>query len=147
MSQQGPLLVVSNAGRPSFISALDEARMFPVLETRFADAVRAVAQMQPSAVLADMQGADHAQFEVLANSVAARSPYLPLVAIGPGAPLPDNALPFSPHAGNFVRLPGRLSAALRVRALHITVLRRLSQEPTTRLPDSDPAREATVLLI
>src|SRR5262249_43094580 len=30
---------------------------------------------------------------------------------------------------------------------HTTVLRRLSEEPTTRLPDSNPAGEATVLLI
>ena len=38
-----------------------------------------------------------------------------------------------------------LNAALRVRSLHMTVLRRLVEEPTTRLPDSDPAHDATVL--
>jgi len=60
--------------------------------------------------------------------------------------LPDNAIPFSPHGGKFDRLIARLNAALRVRSLHVTVLRRLSEEPITRLPETDPAREATVLL-
>jgi len=121
--------------------------MFPVIDARLADAARAVEQMQPSAVLTDMQGADHAEFEALAKLIAARTPYLPLIATNPAAPLPNNAIPFASHAGRFDRLPARLNAALRVRALHITVLRRLSEEPTTRLPDSDPARDATVLLI
>ena len=121
--------------------------MFPVIDARLADVARAVEQMQPSAVLADMQGADHAEFEALARLIAARTPYLPLIATNSAAPLPNNAIPFASHAGRFDRLPARLNAALRVRALHITVLRRLSEEPTTRLPDSDPARDATVLLI
>ncbi len=147
MSQQGPLLVVSNAGRPSFATALDDAELFPVIEVAFADAAKAVAQVQPSAVLADMQGADHATFEALARLIAARKPYLPLIAVEPESLLPDNAIPFSPHGGKFDRLIARLNAALRVRSLHMTVLRRLSEEPITRLPETDPAREATVLLI
>ena len=43
MSQQGPILVVSTAGRrPSFASALDEAKLFPVVESEWSDAVRAI---------------------------------------------------------------------------------------------------------
>jgi hypothetical protein len=144
---QGPLLVVSSAGRPAFVSALDEAQMFPVIEVSFADVAKAVAQVQPSAVLADMTGADPAQFAALATQIAARTPYLPLIAIGPERALPENAIPFSPQGGKFDRLLPRLRAALRIRALHVTVLRRLSEVPTTRLPDTDPVREATVLLI
>jgi GGDEF domain-containing protein len=144
---QGPLLVVSSAGRPAFASALDEAQMFPLIEVSFADAAKAVAQVQPSAVLADMAGADPAQFAALATQIAARTPYLPLIAIGPERALPENAIPFSPQGGKFDRLLPRLRTALRIRALHVTVLRRLSEEPTTRLPDTDPVREATVLLI
>ena len=56
MSQQGPILVVSTAGRPSFAAALDEAKLFPVIETDWADAARAVEQVQPAAVLAAMSG-------------------------------------------------------------------------------------------
>jgi hypothetical protein len=144
---QGPLLVVSSAGRPAFASALDEAQMFPLIEASFADAAKAVMQVQPSAVLADMSNANPARFAALATQIAARKPYLPLIAVGPQHALPENAIPFSPSGGKLDRLLPRLRAALRIRALHITVLRRLGEQPTTRLPDTDPAREATVLLI
>jgi hypothetical protein len=147
MSQQGPLLLVSNHGRPAFAAALDEAQMFPLIETSFADAARAVAQVQPSAVLADMSGADRAQFAALAAEIDARKPYLPLIAVDGDGALPENAIPFFASDGKFDRLPLRLRAALRIRALHITVLRRLSEEPTSHLPDIDPAKDATVLLI
>ena len=147
MSQQGPLLLVSNHGRPAFAAALDEAQMFPLIETDFADAMRAVAQVQPSAVLAGMSGADGAQFAALAAAIDARKPYLPLIAINAEGALPENAIPFFASDGKFDRLPLRLRAALRIRALHITVLRRLSDEPTSHLPDIDPAKDATVLLI
>jgi hypothetical protein len=147
MPQQGPLLIASNTPRPTFASVLDEAQIFPIIETGFAEAVRAVVQVQPASVVADMQGADAEQVEVLANLVAAQKPYLPLIAVGPAGPLPDNAIPFSPQGGKFDRLIARLNSAHRVRALHATVLRRLSEQPITLLPDTDPAREATVLLI
>ncbi len=104
-------------------------------------------QVQPSAVLADASNANPALFAALATQIAARKPYLPLIAVGPQHALPENAIPFSPQGGNFDRLMPRLRAALRIRALHNTVLRRLGEQPTTRLPDADPAREATVLLI
>ena len=44
MSQQGPILVVSSDGWPPFVTALDEAQIFPVIETGWVDAARAVAQ-------------------------------------------------------------------------------------------------------
>jgi len=147
MPQQGPLLIVSNTPRPTFTSVIDEAQIFPVIESGFADAAKAVAQVQPAAVLADMQSAGPEQFELLASLIAARKPYIPLIAIEPATLLPENAIPFSSHAAKFDRLISRLNAALRVRSLHATVLRRLSKQPTTRLPDTDPAREATALLI
>jgi hypothetical protein len=147
MSQQGPLLLVSDHGRPAFAAALDEAQMFPLIETSFADAARAVAQVQPSAVLADMSGADRVQFAALAAEIDARKPYLPLIAVNGEGALPENAIPFFASDGKFEHLPLRLRAALRIRALHITVLRRLSEEPTSHLPDTDPAKDATVLLI
>jgi len=147
MSQQGPLLLVSNAGRPSFASALDQAQMFPLIETSLADAARAVTQVQPAAVLAAIAGADAEEFAALAHQIGARKPYLPLIAVAPEHALPDNAIPFSPHGGKFDRLLPRLRTALRIRTLNIAVLRRLDEQPTTRLPDTDPARDATVLLI
>jgi hypothetical protein len=149
MSQQGPILVVSNEARPSFLSSLDEARLFPVIEVAFADAARAVTEMQPAAVLAAMAGAGNPHLEPLAKLSAGAKPYLPLIAIDPNVSLPSNAIPFTSGGGNFERLAARLQVALRIRALHATVLRRLGDERTAqaRLPDTDPIRDATVLLI
>jgi hypothetical protein len=48
MSQQGPIIVVANAGRPQFVRALDQAGMFPIIDTARADASRAVEQMAPA---------------------------------------------------------------------------------------------------
>jgi hypothetical protein len=149
MSQQGPIIVVSASGRPAFASVLDEAKMFPVIETRWADASRAVEQLQPAAVLVASPDAAAPGFEALAQQIAGRAPYLPLIAVDPGIRLPENAIPFTPSGGNFDRLPARLRAALRVRTLHSTVMRRLDDDPAARtaIPDTDPARDATVLLI
>ena len=149
MSQQGPILVVSSDAWPSFATALDEAKIFPVIQTGWADAARAVTQVQPAAVLAAMSDAAEARLAALAAQIAARKPYLPLIAVEPTSALPDNALPFAQNGGNIDRLIARLRAALRIRALHTTVLRRLESEAPsqTKLPDTDPVRDATVLLL
>jgi hypothetical protein len=148
MSQQGPILVVSTARRPSFVASLDEAKMFPVVDATWADASRAVAQLQPAAVFALPEAADP-DFEALAKQIAARQPYLPLIAIDPATSLPENAIPFSQTGGHPDRLTARLRAALRVRTLHSTVMRRLDDNPATRRPltEIDLVRDATVLLI
>jgi GGDEF domain-containing protein len=148
MSRQGPLLIVSNATRPSLVAALDATEMlFPLIEVGWANAARAVAEVQPVAVLAAMAGADDAEIAELSRHVAARKPYVPLIALDPGALLPDNALPL--QSNNMDGLVARLRAALRVRTLHATVLRRLDErraEPIG-LPDTDPLDDATVLLL
>ena len=149
MSQQGPIIVVSNAERPSFASALDDAKLFPVIDTSWADAPRAVKQVGPAAVLVASPEGVEPRFNPLAKQIAATKPYLPLIAVDPRTSLPENALPFRQIGGNFDRLTARLRAALRVRTLHSTVLRRIPDDPAARttLDDTDPARDATVLLI
>ena len=67
MSQQGPILVVSTSRRPSFAASLDEARMFPVIDATWADASRAVAQLQPVAVFAAMSETAEPGFECSRN--------------------------------------------------------------------------------
>src|SRR5271170_4529953 len=152
MSQQGPIIIVSSAQRPPFASTLDDAKMFPVIDASWADASRAVDELQPAAVLVAMSEAAEPGLEVLARQIAARQPYLPLIAVDPATnsktSLPENAIPFT-QAGNFDRLTARLRASLRVRTLHATVMRRLKEvsAPPTLLSDTDPARDATVLLI
>ena len=73
MSQQGPVLVVSQAKRASFASALDEAKLFPLVETSWHDAAHAVEQVQPAAVIAAASGDKQADLAALAGQVAARS--------------------------------------------------------------------------
>src|SRR5437868_1011640 len=149
MSQQGPIIVVSNAGRPAFATVLDQAGMFPAVDAGWVDASRAIEQVQPAAIVAAMRGAVEQPFTALAERVAARQPYLPLVAVDPQDRLPENAVPFSQTGGNFGRLIARLNAALRVRTLHATVMRRLDEDRPDRMASahSDPMRDATVLLI
>jgi hypothetical protein len=149
MSQQGPIIVVSTTERPSFATALDDAKMFPIIEAGWADASRSVEQLQPAAVLVALSGAIEPGFEALAQQIAARQPYLPLIAIGPQTLPPQNAIPFSQSGGNFDRLIARLRTALRIRTLHATVMRRLDDDlaAQTTLAETDPARDATVLLI
>ncbi|WP_291685399.1 GGDEF domain-containing protein [Bradyrhizobium sp.] len=149
MSQQGPIIVVSRAERPPFASALDDAKLFPVIDASWADASRAVAQLAPAAVLVASSEAAEPGLDALAEQIAATKPYLPLIVVDPAASLPANAIPLAQSGGNFDRLLARLRAALRVRTLHSTVLRRLDGDPAARaaLDDTDPARDATVLLI
>jgi GGDEF domain-containing protein len=152
MSQQGPILVVSTARRPSFAATLDLARLFPVVETEWAEAMRAVEQVQPAAVLAATSDTDGAGLAELAARVASRQPYLPLISVDPRLPLPDNVIPFfqgqtSQTPAGSDRLVTRLRAALRVRSLHATVMRRLEPATPMALSHIDPARDATVLLI
>ncbi len=145
MSQAGPILFVSNAERPAFIAALDEARLFPVVDSDWASAARAVEQMQPAAVLAAMHGGHEPHIALLAKKIADQPLYLPLIALDAPSTLPPNALPFSSR-DNADGLIARLRAAMRVRTLHATVLRRLP-ELKVAPPDADPVRDATVLLV
>jgi hypothetical protein len=147
MSQQGPIVVVSS-GEPSALAvALSETGMFPVVETNWPEAARAVAQLQPAAVL--VLGDAGSGFAALATQTAAMKPYVPFVVIDPKMPLPENALPFALGNGSFERLAARLRAALRVRSLHTAVLRRSADDPAALrvLTDTDPVQDATVLLI
>ncbi len=151
MSQQGPILVVSS-GEPrsseviSLPAALPDAGIFPVVETNWCEAARALGQLQPAAVV--MSGVAEAAMAPLATQIANIKPYVPLIAIDPPLTLPANALPFS-FTGGIERLSARLRAALRVRSLHSTVLRRVAGDPATpiKLVDTDPIHDATVLLI
>jgi hypothetical protein len=148
MSQQGPILIVSSTARPPFASALDDAKMFPVVHAAWADASRAVAQLAPAAVL--VAGSEPGPgLEALAKQIAAAKPYLPLIVVDPAAPLPDNAIPFGQSGGSYDRLMARLRAALRIRTLHLTVMRRIDDDPTaaTTLAQTDSDHDATVLLI
>jgi len=147
MSQQGPILIVSAVGSPSFASALHETKLFPVIEADWVEAARAVEQVRPGTVLVSSSGLDRSDLEALARQIAGRQPYLPLIVVDPGTRLPDNAIPFAHSNERPERLLARISSALRVRSLHATVMRRLDPPRRVAMSDIDPARDATVLLI
>jgi hypothetical protein len=148
MSLQGPIVVVSSTDRPSFGGALDQAKLFPVIVTNWADASLAVARLAPVAVLVAPQ-AGEPELRALAKQIAAITPYVPLIAVDATASLPDNALPCAQVGANSDRLIARLRSALRVRTLHSTVLRRIDADPAARgtLDKADAVTDATVLLI
>jgi len=139
---------VSDDKQLALMAALGEGGIFPVIETTWSEASRAVAQLQPAIVLAAApEGAD-SKLHALATQIGGVQPYLPLLAIDPKTTLPENAIPFSPTNRNWDRLLPRLRAALRVRTLHATVLRRLNDQVLkTAIAEIDPVRDATVLLV
>src|SRR5579872_4679690 len=146
MSLQGPIIIVADDKQPRLTAALDAARMFPLIEAGWADARRAVAELNPALIVMAMREDARCDCEGLARQASAVEPYLPLVAIDPKRPLPANVIPFSQDLG---RLAPRVNAALRVRTLHTTVLRRLHDHaaPSPLIPHIDPLRDTTVLLI
>jgi hypothetical protein len=146
--QQGPIIVVSDDRTPAFMAALGEGGLFPVIETTWAEASRAIAQLQPALVLAAASEGVGVELDLIARQIDGIQPYLPLLVTEPKGALPENAIPFSQAGGNWDRLFPRLRAALRVRTLHATVLRRLSDQAVkTAVVEIDPVRDATVLLV
>ncbi|CAN5524189.1 hypothetical protein BH11PSE4_BH11PSE4_11600 [soil metagenome] len=149
MSDQAPIVIVSALQPPSFSAAVAETNLFPVIEATWREALDAVARVQPAAVLVSAAAEDEAIFTTLAKRLAAKQPYVPLIAIDPVAPLPGHAIPFLQTSGSFDRLSARLRAALRVRTLHATVVRRLTSDTIRRtaLQNPDPIEDASILLI
>jgi GGDEF domain-containing protein len=146
---QGPLIVVSSRRHQPFAASLSDLKILPVIETDWSEVSSAVSRLHPAAVfVGTIEGAGEA-FDGLASQVAAMQPYVPLIVADSVMSRPDNALPYSSAIGDFDRLGARLNAALRVRTLHATVLRRLASNPATpiRQPADDPIHDATVLLI
>ncbi|MCP9626784.1 GGDEF domain-containing protein [Rhodopseudomonas palustris] len=147
MSYHAPILIItddiSSEESSRILSALTEARLLPAEAVGWRDASDAAIRLQPSAVIAT--GSNDA-LDALAQQVAAIEPYVPLVALGPHRANAGNIIGFA--SDDFDRLPPRLRAALRVRTLHATTLRRLSDDGgIEQPPQHDPLQDATVLLI
>jgi hypothetical protein len=155
MALQGPFVVVSDSPAADVVEALRTAGAFPVIETNWPDAAAVIASVEPEAVvLADAcseRAAAHAR--ALTDRLhAANGPFTPVIARmreDGAAPVPG-ALAISASVPA-ARIARRLSAALRIRTLHGTVLRRMETlasrgELPPELPGSDPLEEATVLV-
>lgn len=144
---QAPVLVVASAPSAALQAALSDAKFAPLVESNWDDVHGAVERLRPAAVVAE--GGSEQSFERLGTQLAALQPYVPLIAIDPSGPLPSHALRFATPGRRPDRLGARLRAALRVRALHATILRRLesADNAAVALPETDPLLDASVLLI
>ena len=155
MPLQGPMVVVADNPAPDLVEALGAAGAFPVVESRWADAPSAFISIQPAAIILAEPGpaSDPRAADTLGLQIKTRNgPFIPLIgrarsdariAIPGGLPIDAD--------DSASRLVARLHMALRVRALHAAVLRRMetfeSPEGTTpTLPTGDPIDDATVLV-
>ncbi len=155
MSLQGPVIVVADAPCGELVEALNEAGAFPVVESTWADAPTAFVSVKPCAVVIADPGppSSEAAARMLCLQIAtATGPLVPVIARMTSG---DDELPVPIALAadlNIERLIARLRAALRVRALHSTVLRRIESFGAEHgrlpeLPVGDPLEDATVMIV
>jgi GGDEF domain-containing protein len=155
MSLQGPMIVVAESPAPDLVEALGAAGAFPIIEATWADAPTAFVTVKPAAIVIAEPGpaSSETNARMLCLQVAtAQGPIVPVIA-RTRANL-DAAVPIALPADASLpveRLIARLSSALRVRALHATVLRRIETFTShggifPALPIGDALDDATVLI-
>lgn len=155
MSLQGPLIVVAEQPAAELVEALSTAGAFPIVESKWADAPAAFVTVKPAAIVIAEPGApaNIASARMLCLQVATVSgPIVPVIARVCGDD--DAAVPIALPADATLpvdRLLARLQFAMRVRALHATVLRRIElftshDGKLPALPVGDALVDATVLI-
>ena len=148
-------MLIADSPAADLVDALVAAGAFPVIETKWADAPAAFASVKPTAVVIPEPGTpqnESAARKLSKQIAAANEPIVPVVArvsgdqeaALPGALAADAGLPVE-------RLITRLQSAMRVRALHATVLRRIETFAShdgrlPSLPVGDALDDATVLI-
>ncbi len=156
MALQGPFVVVADTAAVDVVAGLRAEGAFPVIEATWADATAALASVEPEAVVLAEPG-DPVRTAALAHVLIDRpkktgralTPIVARIRDDAALPMPE-ALAIAANAP-VERLTRRLAAALRIRALHGTVLRRITTlasrgELPPELPSSDPLDDATVLV-
>jgi len=155
MSLQGPIIVVADSPATDLVEALGAAGAFPIVESKWADAPTAFVAVKPAAVVIAEPGAPKSESSarMLCLQIATASgPIVPTVAFAQGEL--DAAIPVALPADASLpvgRLVARLQSAMRVRALHATVLRRIEMFGShggklPALPVGDALEDATVLI-
>ena len=155
MSLQGPLIVVTEQPATELVEALSTAGAFPIVESKWADAPAAFVTVKPAAIVIAEPGtpANIASARMLCLQVATvNGPIVPVIARVCGDE--DAAVPIALPADATLpveRLLARLQFAMRVRALHATVLRRIElftshDGKLPALPVGDALVDATVLI-
>jgi len=155
MSLQGPLIVVAEKPAADLVEALSRAGAFPIVEATWADAPTAFVSVKPAAIVIAEPGAppsESASRMLCLQAATATGPIVPIIARVDADN--DAAVPIAlPNDATLPvgRLAARLQSALRVRALHATVLRRLETfaglgGEMPALPTGDALDDATVLI-
>jgi hypothetical protein len=155
MSLQGPLIVIAEQPAAELVQALSAAGAFPIVESKWVDAPAAFVTVKPAAIVIAEPGApaNIASARMLCLQVATvNGPIVPVVARVCG--VEDVAVPIALPADATLpvdRLLARLQFAMRVRALHATVLRRIGlftshDGKLPALPVGDALVDATVLI-
>src|SRR5271169_821001 len=157
MALQGPFAVIADSPAPDVVEALRTAGAYPIVETGWTDAPAALTSIEPEAVVAADPCPDQPRADAIAKALAAQRVkgsgfYMPILV----RTRDDGASPIAEALTIAAAMPaerivGRLSAALRIRTLHSTVLRRIATltargEQIPELPTNDPLDEATVLI-
>ncbi len=158
MPLQGTFVVVADSPAQDVVAGLSAAGAFPVIEATWAEAPSALASVEPEAiVLGDICDIDKHNF-ALQRALADRRKktggvLIPVIArIGDDATAGiADALAIAASAP-VERIARRLALALRIRALHATVLRRTDTLASRgllppELKSADPLDDATVLLV
>ncbi len=155
MSLQGPLIVVAEQPATGLVQALSAAGAFPIVEAKWTDAPAAFLTVKPTAVVIAEPGApaSQASARMLCLQIATlNGPIVPMIARVCGDE--DAAVPIALPADAALpveRLLARLQSAMRIRALHATVLRRIEAFTSQNgklpmLPLGDALADATVLI-
>jgi hypothetical protein len=164
MALQGPFAVIADRPARDVVEALRAAGAYPIIEARWADAPAAMQARPPQAVILAEPCPNRGYATALAKALEVQAEqdgglFMPLIArsrddgpLGP-AQLSECLAEVLTIAAKAPaeRLVRRLTAALRVRTLHATVLRRIHTlnargKELPGLPDADPLDEASVLV-
>jgi GGDEF domain-containing protein len=150
------MIVVAENPATDLVQALSAAGAFPIVETKWADAPTAFVAVKPAAVVIAEPGPPRSESSsrMLCLQIATvNGPIVPTIAYA-GGDL-DAAIPIALSADASLpvaRMITRLQSAMRVRALHATVLRRIELFAShggtmPMLPVGDALDDATVLIV
>ncbi len=149
------MIVVADNPVTDLVDALSAAGVFPIVEAKWADAPTAFVAVKPTAVIIAEPGASpsEAAARMLCQQIAtANGIIVPVIACVYGDQEVAIPIALPADAGLPVeRLVARLQSAMRVRALHATVLRRIETFAShdgrlPPLPVGDALDDATVLI-
>src|SRR5262245_25442460 len=130
MSRPGPIIIVGSSEDTALSDRLAAAGAFPLVSAPWGEAVAAIKKVRPAAVIADVANTEASALDTVCKACHEAATYTPVIAVGPVAAPICEALPFTTPDLALDRLDARLAAALRVRTLHATLLRRLIEAST-----------------